>query len=135
MAYSLERQKTISTPYVYIDEKTGYMKLEGRCFHEKVIEFFKDVDDWLNDYLNSDFVLFTFDCVLEYINSSTTKILYNMLLKMDKHAVNNNKVVVNWITTGGNEIMVECGEDFKEEMENLEFNIILCTRESIAAYK
>jgi hypothetical protein len=32
---------------------------------------------------------------------------------------------VNWITTDDNEIMIECGEDFKEEMENLEFNLII----------
>ena len=79
----------------------------------------------MDEYLTTDFGLLTFDNAINYLNSSTTKLLYNMLLKMDKYATDDNKIVVNWITTEANEIMIECGEDFEEEMENLEFNLII----------
>jgi hypothetical protein len=125
MAILIEKQKTTSTPYILIDEEKNYMKFEGRCFHEKVAEFFKEVDDFLDVYLNSDFSLFTFDCIIDYFNSSTTKLLFNMLLKIDSHATAGKKVIVNWITTADNEIIIECGEDFKEEMKNLEFNLVI----------
>ncbi len=125
MAFRIEKQKTTSTPYVLIDEEKSYMKLEGRCFHEKVAEFFKDVNDWLDSYLASNFSLFTFDCKIDYFNSSTTKLLLNMLLKMDKHASADKKIIVNWITTQNNSIIIECGEDFKEDMNNLEFNLVI----------
>ena len=55
MAFIMELLPTESTPYVLINEEKGYMKLEGRCFHENVIDFFKEVNEWLDDYLNSDF--------------------------------------------------------------------------------
>ena len=125
MAFFMEKEKTASTPYVLIDEKKGYIKLEGRCFHEKIVEFFIEIFDWLDVYLASDYKILTFDCAIHYFNSSTTKLLYNMLLKMDKHANARKKIIVNWITTEDNVIMVECGNDFQEEVSNLEFNLVI----------
>jgi hypothetical protein len=123
MAYKLEKQKTTSTPFVLIDEEKSYMRLEGRSFHENVVEFFSDVNAWLDKYLVTDFSLFTFDCELNYFNSSTAKLLLNILMKLDKFASDDKKIVVNWITTMSNDIVIECGEDFEEEVDELEFNL------------
>jgi len=125
MAFRLEKEKTTSTPFVLIDEERSYMKLEGRSFNENVAEFFKEVNDWMESYLTSGFETFTFDCAISYFNSSTTKLLLNMLLKMDSHASKEKKIVVNWITTADNEIMMECGEDFRDDLNNLQFNLII----------
>jgi hypothetical protein len=125
MAFHIEKERTTSTPYTLVDEESNYMRLEGKCFHEKVADFFKEVNDWLAEYLESDFGSFTFDCELNYFNSSTTKLLHNMLMKMDKYASDKNKVIVNWITTEDNDIMIECGEDFSEDVSNLQFNLII----------
>ena len=125
MAFRLEREKTTSTPYILVDEEKNYMKLEGRCFHEKVCEFFVEICEWLDVYLTSDFKTFTIDNEINYFNSSTTKLLFNLLLKLDSHASQEKKIIVNWITTGDNEIMIECGEDFKEEVSKLEFNLVI----------
>lgn len=123
MAYFLEKQKTGSTPYILIDEEKGYIRFEGESFHENVIEFYREISDWLGRYLETDFQSLTFDCELKYFNSSTAKLLFNMLMEMDEHAGAGKKVVVNWITTHDNEIIIECGEDFKEEMSEMEFNL------------
>ena len=125
MPFHLEKEKTTSTPYVLVDEEKSYMKLEGRCFHENIAMFFREVANWLDEYLTTDFKLFTFDNAISYFNSSTTKLIYNMLKRLDGHTTAENKVVVNWITEKDNEVMIECGEDFKEEMEHLEFNLIV----------
>jgi len=125
MPFHLEKNKTTSTPYILADEEKSYMKLEGRCFPESVSQFFKEISVWLESYLASDFSVFTFDCVIDYYNSSTTKWLFNILTMMDEHAAEGKKVIVNWITAEGNGMMIECGEDFQEEMENLEFNLVI----------
>jgi len=123
MAYRLEKERTTSTPYILIDEEKGYMRFEGRSFHENVAEFYRDVNSWLDTYLETDFGIFTFDFEMNYFNSSTSKLLHNMLTKMDEHASDKNKVIVNWITTENNEIIIECGEDFQEDFSNLKFNM------------
>ena len=125
MAFYLEKEKTTSMPYLLVDEEKNYMKLEGRSFHESVTEFFEDIFNWLDVYLKSDFGTFTFDFEMNYFNSSTSKLLHNMLMKMDQYATDDKKIIVNWITTDDNDIIIECGEDFQEEIENLEFNMVI----------
>ena len=124
MAFRLEKEKTNSTPYVLIDEEKSYMKMDGQCFHENVVLLFREINEWLDVYLKTDFGLFTFDSDIEYLNSSTLKLLNILLLKLDKHSSDKNKIIVNWITIEDDEMMIECGEDFQEDMENLEFNLI-----------
>lgn len=123
MGFNLEKQKTGSTPYVLIDEDASYIKMEGESFSENIINFFKDVSIWLENYLASSFEKLTFDCELKYFNSSTAKLILNMMMDMDEVAAGKD-IVVNWITTEDDEINIECGEDFKEEMVNLTFNIV-----------
>ena len=124
-AFTLEKHKTGSTPYVLVDEENSYMKFEGECFHENVVRFFEDIIVWLEEFLKRNFKQFVFDCQLQYFNSSTAKLLLNMLTEMDEHAKDGKKVVVNWITTEDNDIIIECGEDFQEEMLHLEFNVVI----------
>lgn len=121
--YKLEKESTGSTPYILIDEEKSYMQFKGESFHENVLEFYSPVFEWLQNYLKGDFQCFVFDCELRYFNSSTAKMLLNILLIMDEACKDGKKVTVNWITTEDNEINIECGEDFEEEIENLEFNI------------
>ena len=123
MIFKLERQKTDLTPYVLIDEEKGYMKFEGESYHENVILFFKDISEWLSGYLKKDFASFVFDCELRYFSSSTVKVLLNMLFDMD-NSKNSGRITVNWITMANNKIIIECGEDFEEDVENLTFNLI-----------
>ena len=125
MAFRLEKQKTTSTPYILIDEEKGYMRIEGRSFHENVIDIFKDVTDWLDGYLKTDFESLTFDCMMDYFNSSTVKVLLNIIMKMDKRASENKSITINWITHCFNEIIIECGEDLREDIVNLTFNLVI----------
>lgn len=124
MAFHLEKEKTGSTPYVLIDEERDYMRFEGESYSENIIEFFKEISDWLYTYLQSDFEKFTFDCELTYFNSSTAKILLNIILDIDEFA-QDKEVVINWITTEDDDINIECGEDFKEDVENATFNVVI----------
>jgi len=123
MSYKLEREKTDMTPYVLIDEERGYFKLEGECYHENVFDFFSEINEWLVRFLKTDYKELTFDCELKYFNSSTVKMLLNILLEMDRSEGSEN-ITINWITTPNNRIIIECGEDFQEDIKNLKFNLI-----------
>ena len=123
MPFKLERERTKTTPYVLIDEEKGYMRFEGESYLEDIVGFFKEINDWLREYMSSGFDEFTFDCELKYFNSSTTKQLYNMLRLMDVYAPG-KKVVVNWIVADEDDFMlIECGEDFQSDMDYLKFKI------------
>ncbi len=120
----LEKEKTRSTPYIMLDTAKGYMRFEGESFHENVADFYAELDTLLGEYMQTDFTLFTFDCELSYFNSSTSKFLMNLLIEMDDAIAGSDKqVVVNWIFSNENDIMLEFGEDFSEEVENVQFNL------------
>jgi hypothetical protein len=125
MSYFFEKPQTDSTPYVLIDEKNNLLKLAGESYHENVIEVYKEIYEWLNQYLSSDFQTLTFECAMTYYNSSTAKLLFNILMQMDESAADGRKITVNWIVEEENDILMECGEDYKEDMENLTFNIFV----------
>ncbi len=121
----LEKEKTRSTPYILLDTDENYMRFEGESFHENVADFYAELDKLLSEHMYSDFTSFKFDCELSYFNSSTSKLLMNMLLEMDDAIADTDKeVVVNWIASSENDIMLEFGEDFAEEVENVTFNIV-----------
>jgi len=125
MSFKLERERTKTMPYVLIDEEKGYMRFEGESYLEDIVSFFKEINEWLQVYLLSDFTEFTFDCALEYFNSSTTKQIYNILRLMDANAPGKN-VTVNWIINDeDDDMLIECGEDYRDDIENLTFNIII----------
>ena len=124
MALRLEREKTDLTPYVLLDEENGYMKLEGESYHENIFEFFSEIKEWLGKYLNTDFDSFTFDFELKYFNSSTVKIILGMLRDMDRSPRVDN-ILVNWITTKGNKIIIECGERFQGGLKNLKLRFVI----------
>jgi len=125
MSFKLERAKTKTTPYILIDEDKNYMRFEGESYLEDIVSFFKEINEWLKVYLASGFSGFTFECALEYFNSSTTKQIYNVLRLIDG-AAPGKKVTVNWIVANeDDDMLIERGEDYRDEMENLEFNIII----------
>jgi hypothetical protein len=123
MPYRLEKEKSDMTPHVLIDEESGYMKFEGESYHDNIVAFFREISNWLSQFLKTDFASFTLDCELRYFNSSTVKLLLNMLLDMDD-SPNSKNITVNWITVKGNKIIIECGEDFQEDLKNLKFNLV-----------
>lgn len=123
--FHLEKEKTGSTPYIFIDEAQGVMRFVGESFHENVLEFYHDVVEWLQGYLARGFETFTFDCELKYFNSSTAKLLLNLLLLLDEAAEQGRDVTVNWITTSDNEMGIESGEDFSDEVGHLTFNLVV----------
>lgn len=121
----LEVQKTISTPHMIINEETNYLLLSGESFPENIVNFYAPLTAWLEGYLATDFPSFTFDCHLVYFNSSTSKLLMNILGAMDEAAARGKDVTVNWHSSKENDVIIECGEEFGEDFTRMKFNIII----------
>jgi len=125
MAFYLEKPGTSSTPQVLIDEKKGYMKLEGMSYHENTIEFFEEIMDWLETYLDTDFRAFTFDCKMKYFNSTTKKVLFEVFDLMNESASAGKEVVVNWFVNEDDDLLRELCDDIAEDYSNMKININL----------
>jgi SiaC family regulatory phosphoprotein len=122
---NLNINKTESTPEVRLNYTSGVMEFKGESYPENTAEFYAPVFEWVRNYLNnSSAALTTVNMEIIYFNSSSSKALMNFFDMMDKASEEGRKIVINWIYDAENENSMEYGEEFKEDLESLEFNLV-----------
>jgi hypothetical protein len=118
-------EKTESTPEIHFDMASGVLRLKGESFPENTAEFYAPVFEWLQAFLaDSDVAVTTVNMEIVYFNSSSSKALMNLFDLLDDAAAEGKKIIVNWIYAEGDENSLEYGEEFKEDIESLEFNLV-----------
>mgnify|MGYP006110138455 CR=1 FL=1 len=111
------------TPDILFDADLGVLKLSGRSIPEDSIEFFKPMNDWIDNYClhpKSETIL---DVRLEYFNTSSSKCILDLFKKLERVNGNRTTVRVNWYFEKEDEDMAEAGEDYQAIVE-LPFDII-----------
>lgn len=119
-------EKTSSTPYINFGGSTDKLIMAGESFPENAAKFYAPVLDWLKGYIaevDDQEVIVEFEII--YFNSSTSKILMMLFNLLDAAVEGGKNIVVNWRCDARNETAIECGEEFKEDLENVPFNIVV----------
>lgn len=111
------------TPSINFDGNTGVLELRGRAIPENSIEFFKPLNDWLDQYSTSPKDKTTVDVKLEYFNTSASKCILDFFKKLEKVNGGVTEVHVNWYFETDDEDMEEAGEDY-DAILGLPFSII-----------
>jgi hypothetical protein len=81
------------------------------------------VYNWLDEYLRAPKVETTVNMRLDYLDTSSSKHLYNIFQKLDAVSERGQRVQVNWHYETGDEEMAETGKDY-QSFFNLDFNFI-----------
>lgn len=118
-------ERTSSTPYINFDGSVNKLVIAGESFPENAAKFYVPVLDWLKEYLamvDNQEVIVEFEII--YFNSSTSKILMMFFNLLDDAVAEGKNIVVNWWCDARNETAIECGEEFREDLENVPFNIV-----------
>lgn len=121
---------TSSTPYINFDGSVNKMVIAGESFPENAAKFYAPVLDWVKEYIamvDKQEVIAEFEII--YFNSSTSKILMMFFELLDDAVAEGKKIVVNWQCVARNETAIECGEEFREDLQNVPFNIVICKGE------
>ena len=87
----------------------GKMVIRGRSIIEDPITFYNKVMDWIPQ---SKSKTITVDIQLEYLNTSSTKVLLNLFKKI-KDYYNANYFTINWYYECDDDDMLELGKDFE----------------------
>jgi len=109
----IEKSKT--KPYVNFDLESGKLEVGGESYPENAIEFYKTLQDWLNENLpaNKD-KEFEFSFKMVYFNTSSSKAILDILDILEKHHKNGGKINLNWFYEEDDEDIQESGEEFVE---------------------
>lgn len=103
--------------------KKGRLKMEGRSVLNDPQPFFQPLFNWVEEYIAQNPGSSRIDLKFEYINTSSTKWLYEILKSIKQKKADRDDLQINWYYETGDEDMYELGEIFKSLM-NASFRII-----------
>ena len=116
-------EKTNSTPYINFNADTGYLQIKGESYPENVTKFYTQIMEWIQNYLNQESKEMTVEFSITYFNSSSSKVLMTIFDLLEQGVIEGREISVKWMCDKQNELAIECGEEFKEDLNELPFTI------------
>jgi hypothetical protein len=107
----LYKEKTKSTPEVNLDKSKEIFLIKGWSKPENTLEFYEPVMNWFTEYTNNPNPSTTLTIDMDYFNSSTSKVLLNIINILEVILKNGLEVKVTWHY--GDEDTLEAGEAYK----------------------
>lgn len=117
--------ETKSSPRIAFNPLTHCHEISGESYPENCSKFYGPMFEWLEIYLgNVSSVRLELSIDILYFNSSSSKVFMDLFDLLDDAASLNTDVVVNWRYHEDNELALECGEEFMEDVKNIDFNLV-----------
>ncbi|MFN8209814.1 MAG: DUF1987 domain-containing protein [Bacteroidales bacterium] len=92
---------------------TNILEITGRSIPENPELIFRRLDEWITSHFEKNPAL-NVNIQLEYINSGSSKYLYEILKKLTSYTSNGKKVVIKWLYEEDDEAMLELGEHYRD---------------------
>jgi hypothetical protein len=84
-------------PYVNFQAETGKCELSGESFPEKATDFYETVMTWIEQYIKEVKGPLDFDFRLTYFNTSSSKRILHLMMRLHEYAQDGGKVRARWI--------------------------------------
>lgn len=97
---------------IYYDDNNT-LEISGRSIPENPELIFRRLDEWITSHFDKNETL-TVNIKLEYINSGSSKYLYEILKKLTAYANSGKNVVLKWLYEEDDEAMLELGEHYRD---------------------
>jgi hypothetical protein len=114
---------TGQTPTVKFDGDHGFIEIKGKSSPENAIGFYKQLYEWVDDYIKAPAQFTHVHVRLEYFNTSSSKCILNLLKKFVASYEAGHSVNINWYYEKGDADMLEAAKDY-ESLIDAPFNII-----------
>ena len=111
---TIKIQGTEDTPKVILDKENELMEISGRSLPEDVTAFYEPILNWLNEYAESPNKKTIFNFKLVYFNTASSKLLLDILMKLEEMHENGNDVLIRWHYPEEDEDMEEAGEEYAD---------------------
>lgn len=120
----IQIQATKNTPEIVSDVARRTLLIRGEAYPENAAQFYAPLFSWLDAYLadpGHDAIEVNIELV--YFNSSTSKVLLDLFDRLERSAGQGGRVVVNWRYHQENDMILEYGEEFAEEVRAIDFRL------------
>ena len=105
---------TEDTPGIRLDAASGIFEISGRSLPEDVVKFYKPILDWLDEYAQSPSESTVFNFKLQYFNTASSKIILDVLMKLEGMHDAGKKISIKWHYPSDDEDMMEAGEEYAD---------------------
>ncbi|MFP4046398.1 MAG: DUF1987 domain-containing protein [Bacteroidota bacterium] len=105
---------TDDTPNVILDKDNEIFEISGRSLPEDVTTFYEPILNWLDEYAENPNSKTVFSFKLVYFNTASSKLLLDILMKLEELHENGNDVLIKWYYPEDDEDMEEAGEEYAD---------------------
>lgn len=109
------RAATKVSPLVIISRDEGRVEIKGKSIPESSLSFYYPIIDKLKEIFNGYKGRLDLNISIEYMNTSSSKCMFDLLKSMNR--LLGNSLKVNWYYEDGDDDMIEAGEDFQEVLD------------------
>jgi len=101
----------------------GIIKIAGRSMITNTIDFGRQIEDWIEEYVDDPANMTRVDFNLEYLPSSNLKFYISILKRIETVKLKNKLCSVNWYYDDGDDDIIEKGEYISSYLD-IPFNFI-----------
>jgi hypothetical protein len=123
MIQTLEIARTRDTPYVLLDAKNNTFQISGNSMPEDSARFYDPIFDWIEEYVKTPNKSTLLICDLEYFNSSSAKMLYQLFIELENIKELGEKINISWHYESEDKLIEEKGLEYKSIL-NIPFEMI-----------
>lgn len=105
---------TDDTPTVILDSDNEIFEISGRSLPEDVTAFYEPIIGWLDEYSSSPNTKTVFTFKLVYFNTASSKLLLDILMKLEQMHEDGKDVLIRWYYPEDDEDMQEAGEEYAD---------------------
>lgn len=105
---------TDDTPTVILDSANNNFEISGRSLPEDVAAFYNPILEWLEKYSQNPSSKTVFNFKLIYFNTASSKMLLDILMKLEDMHNGGKEVLVKWHYPEDDEDMKEAGEEYAD---------------------
>ncbi|HOP42752.1 MAG: DUF1987 domain-containing protein [Flavobacteriales bacterium] len=115
--------RTDTSPQIDLDLEQGTLEMIGRSLPHNSEQFYGRIYQWLEEYLRSPRAETVVNMRLDYLDTSSSKHLYNIFDRLRAVTERGQQVRVNWHYESGDDDMEETGKDYRQ-LFHLDFRLI-----------
>ncbi len=107
------QQELKNCPAIVYYPDDNILEIAGRSIPENPEQIFRRLDEWIVSHFDKNQEL-SVNVKLEYINSGSSKYLYEILKKLTVFGNNGKEVKLKWLYEEDDEAMLELGEHYRD---------------------
>lgn len=123
MITKLEIKDSRDTPEILFDVENNIFRISGNSMPENSMNFYVPIFEWIEEYIKHPNKSTHLICDLEYFNSTSAKMIYQVFLELEKIKETGNNINITWYYTSGDVLIEEKGLEYKAIL-NIPFDLV-----------